>query len=57
MIAKVHGWLKSERYEFAKAFGSQTDVAPYLAVHFYEEENGLGGEVWKASVDTEWSKD
>jgi hypothetical protein len=56
MISKVSGWLKSERYEFTKAFGSQTGAAPFLAVHFYEEENGLGGEEWKASVDTEWSK-
>jgi hypothetical protein len=56
MITKVPGWRKSERYELAKAFGTQTGAAPFLAVHIYDEKNGLGGEEWKASIDTAWSK-
>ncbi|KAE9374234.1 hypothetical protein N431DRAFT_437705 [Stipitochalara longipes BDJ] len=56
MITRVPGWRKSERYELAQAFGSETGAAPFLAVHLYDEENGLGGVEWKASVDTEWSK-
>ncbi|KFZ03205.1 hypothetical protein V502_11147 [Pseudogymnoascus sp. VKM F-4520 (FW-2644)] len=56
MITKVPGWIKSERYELAKAYGSQVRAAPFLAVHFYDENNGLGGPEWRASVDTMWSK-
>lgn len=55
MIALVPGWRQSERYELAKAFGSPNGVAPYIAVHYYDEVNGLGGPEWKASVDTEWT--
>jgi hypothetical protein len=56
MITKVPGWIKSERYELAKAYGSQVGAAPFLAVHFYDEKNGLGGPEWRASVETIWSK-
>jgi hypothetical protein len=55
LLSKVPGWVKSSRYELAKSYGSQGHVAPFIAVHLYDELNGLGGPEWKKSVETEWT--
>jgi hypothetical protein len=56
LLSKVPGWRASKRYQLAKAFGREGFVAPFIAVHFYDQENGLGGTEWKASVNTDWTK-
>jgi len=55
LLSKVPGWRSSARYELAASFGSPQAVAPYLAVHLYDERNGLGGPEWRRSVETEWT--
>lgn len=55
LLSKVPGWIKSSRYELAKAYGSQGHVAPFIAVHLYDKVNGLGGPEWKKSVETDWT--
>jgi hypothetical protein len=56
LISKVPGWRSSKRYQLAKTFGRDGVVAPFIAVHFYDQVNGLGGTEWQASVNTEWTK-
>lgn len=56
LLSKVPGWRSSARYQLAKSFGTEGFVAPFIAVHFYDEVNGLGGEEWTASISTEWTK-
>ncbi|KAL2846467.1 hypothetical protein BJY01DRAFT_247251 [Aspergillus pseudoustus] len=62
-LARVPGWRNairlviagSDREEKAKTEGNGKDAtaaAPYLAVHEWDEPNGLGGEVWRAACDT-----
>lgn len=55
LLSKVPGWRSSARYQLAVSFGSLKGVPPYLAVHFYDEKNGLGGPEWRKSVETEWT--
>jgi hypothetical protein len=52
-LTLVPGWNAVRRYRLAKAYGS-VETASFYGVNFYDEENGLGGPEWKASV-TEWS--
>jgi hypothetical protein len=56
LLSLVPGWRSSARYELAASFGGPKVVAPYIAMHFYDEVNGLGGPEWKRSVETDWTK-
>ncbi|KAL3492716.1 hypothetical protein BJX62DRAFT_235873 [Aspergillus germanicus] len=62
-LARVEGWIGSSRMELVESSEggeeregdedtSRTEIAPYLAVHEWDEPNGLGGEVWKAAIGT-----
>ncbi|KAJ1333118.1 hypothetical protein MN608_03108 [Microdochium nivale] len=67
-LTAVPGWQITRRYRFinkyerhfaAPAEGStkQKDVenAKFYGVNFYDEDNGLGGPIWKASTLTDWT--
>ena len=54
-LSKVPGWRRSVRYELVEAYGTKGGVTPFVALHFYDEINGLGGPEWQASVGTEWT--
>lgn len=57
LLSRVPGWIESSRYELAKSFGDhEGKSAPFLAVHFYDEVNGLGGAEWMESTTTEWTQ-
>lgn len=57
LLALVPGWRTGSRYSLAKHLGDQAEyAAPFLAVHQYDEDNGLGGPEWKASVYTQWTE-
>jgi hypothetical protein len=62
-LSRVQAWMgsarlelveSSERHEKGEGGGdtSRTEPAPYLAVHEWDETNGLGGEAWKAAIRT-----
>ncbi|KAL3452148.1 hypothetical protein BJX65DRAFT_303860 [Aspergillus insuetus] len=62
-LARVEGWMGSTRMKLVgiskvdeESEGgdetSRAELAPYLAVHEWDEPNGLGGEVWKAAIRT-----
>lgn len=57
MLAKIPGWLRTRRFRMlvggAKGMPPQGYVE-CLAIHDYEEKNGLGGPEHKAAMDTPW---
>ncbi|THX95839.1 alpha/beta hydrolase [Aureobasidium pullulans] len=55
MLAKVKGWLRTRRYVTAAI--DNKDEVEYMALHEYAPENGLGGDEFKAAVETPWAKD
>lgn len=55
-MATVPGWRRGSRYALLKTFGGKPEyAAPFLAVHQWDEENGLGGDIWKKVVFTPWT--
>ncbi|KAK5218544.1 hypothetical protein LTR99_008386 [Exophiala xenobiotica] len=57
ILKEVQGWRTGSRYELIAAAGEQAEYAgPFMAVHHYDETNGLGGGKWKKSVMTDWLK-
>ncbi|KAJ5458523.1 hypothetical protein N7475_009911 [Penicillium sp. IBT 31633x] len=57
ILAEVPGWRTGSRYKRVACFGDDAEfAAPYLAIHQYEEHNGLGGEQWLKSVNSSWTK-
>jgi hypothetical protein len=56
MLAVVPGWRMGIRGRLVSSLGNQAEICrPFLAIHHYDEENGLGGPVWRASVETPWT--
>lgn len=56
LLAEVPGWRTGSRYSLDHVLGSKLEyAAPFLAIHQYDEENGLGGPVWKKSF-TPWTE-
>ncbi|KAI9752412.1 MAG: hypothetical protein M4579_005636 [Chaenotheca gracillima] len=56
LLSKVPGWRRSVRYELVKAHGSGKAETPFIAFHFYDKENGVGGPEFQYCVDTAWTK-
>ncbi|KAK5117553.1 hypothetical protein LTR62_004975 [Meristemomyces frigidus] len=59
MLSKVPGWLRSRRFKLE--VGGLMGMPPkgqveYLAVHDFEEKNGLEGPEAKAAMDTAWHR-
>jgi hypothetical protein len=55
-LMAVPGWRTGSRYELVSQVGEQAEYAgPFLAVHQYDAENGLGGAEWKNSIVSEWT--
>ena len=52
LLSKVPGWLRTRRFKTSR-FAIDRD-ATYLALHEYERNNGLGGEVHLAAMSTNW---
>lgn len=57
ILSDVPGWRTGSRYRLVVCYGDHAEFcSPYLAVHQYNEKNGLGGEQWLKSVNSEWTK-
>lgn len=57
ILSEVPGWRTGSRYKRVSCFGDDAEfAAPYLAIHQYDEQNGLGGEQWQKSVNSLWTK-
>ncbi|CAL5875095.1 uncharacterized protein PFLUO_LOCUS9399 [Penicillium psychrofluorescens] len=57
ILRDVPGWRSGSRYRRLASFGDDVEFSsPYLAVHQYNEQNGLGGEQWLKSVNSLWTK-
>ncbi|KAH7030580.1 uncharacterized protein B0I36DRAFT_408587 [Microdochium trichocladiopsis] len=56
-LAKVPGWQLNRRYRLEKKYeqGNCVETAKFYGINFYDESNGLGGEVWKESTLTPWT--
>lgn len=55
-LAGVEGWRQGTRYKLVRRSGASGYAAPYLAVHYYETKNGLGGSAWKATIMSDWTR-
>ncbi|CAM1510706.1 Fc.00g010410.m01.CDS01 [Cosmosporella sp. VM-42] len=57
MLADVPGWRTGHRYELINSIGNGNEMAsPFMSAHTYAEKNGLGGEIWRKSIETPWTK-
>ncbi|KIW33343.1 uncharacterized protein PV07_00200 [Cladophialophora immunda] len=57
MLAKVPGWRGTRRYRLASRYGSGREhAALFVSASEYDVENGLGGPIWQASIDTPWTE-
>ncbi|KAE8383909.1 hypothetical protein BDV26DRAFT_299350 [Aspergillus bertholletiae] len=57
ILFNVPGWRTGSRYRRTVSYGDKMEsVSPYLAVHQYNEKNGLGGEQWSRSIHSPWTK-
>lgn len=57
LLRDVPGWREGSRYMRVAEFGDRREfAAPFLAVHQYNEVNGLGGEQWRRSIESEWTR-
>ena len=57
LLRVVPGWREGSRYVRVAEFGDRREfAAPFLAVHQYNEENGLGGDQWRRSIESEWTQ-
>ncbi|KAF2807191.1 alpha/beta-hydrolase [Mytilinidion resinicola] len=56
MLQKVPGWLRTRRFVTSRheTAGGKRE---FLALHEYEAENGVGGEVFREAVGTAWAKE
>lgn len=52
-LAHVPGWQAMRRYALTEVYG-EAETASFYGMNVYDEENGLGGEAWKAGV-TDWT--
>lgn len=57
ILADVPGWRTGSRYRRLATYGDHAEFSsPFLAVHQYNEQNGLGGPQWLKSVNSPWTK-
>lgn len=57
ILRDVPGWRTGSRYKRLVTFGSNAEfAAPYVAIHQYNPENGLGGEQWSKSIKSKWTQ-
>ena len=59
LLANVPGWKAGRRYRVEKVYGDIEEVcgaSTLFGLNVYDEQNGLGGPVWQASVHTDWTK-
>ncbi|KAH8697924.1 hypothetical protein BGW36DRAFT_359694 [Talaromyces proteolyticus] len=57
ILRDVPGWRTGSRYKRVATFGTNTEfAAPYVAIHQYNPENGLGGEQWSKSIKSQWTQ-
>ncbi len=55
-LGTVPGYCMGSRYARSITFGTESEyAAPFLAVHKWHQENGLGGGIWKKVVFTPWT--
>lgn len=56
-LQEVPGWRSGSRYALHSHHGSkQEEVQPFMSMNEYDKENGLGGAIWRVSVENPWSK-
>jgi hypothetical protein len=57
ILRDVPGWRTGSRYKRVTTIGDNAEfAAPYVAIHQYNPENGLGGEQWSKSMKSPWTK-
>ncbi|OJJ06481.1 hypothetical protein ASPVEDRAFT_45863 [Aspergillus versicolor CBS 583.65] len=57
ILRDVPGWRTGSRYKRLATFGSNAEfAAPYVAIHQYNPDNGLGGEQWSKSIKSKWTQ-
>ena len=57
MLADIPGWRSGSRFQFLRRFGDEKEFAsPFMSANEYDKENGLGGPIWKKSMDTPWTE-
>lgn len=57
ILRDVPGWRTGSRYKRLATFGANAEfAAPYVAIHQYNPENGLGGEQWTKSIKSKWTQ-
>lgn len=54
-LAVVPGWNENRRYRMEKKYG-EVETASFYGFNYYDAENGLGGPVWQASTNTDWTR-
>jgi len=56
-MATIPGWRAGTRYELLDSSGDSEDsAAKYIALHEWDEPNGLGSDIWKSVVFTPWTE-
>ncbi|KAF7553875.1 hypothetical protein G7046_g6975 [Stylonectria norvegica] len=57
MLADVPGWRTGHRFEWIRSAGNGDETAsPFMSAHTYAEVSGLGGDIWRKSIETPWTK-
>lgn len=56
-LAAIPGWRKSSRYALSASYGpGREEVQAFMSANEYEKDNGLGGPIWRKSIDSEWTQ-
>ncbi|RVX68252.1 hypothetical protein B0A52_07255 [Exophiala mesophila] len=56
-LMQIPGWRTGSRYQLLDQRGECAEYAgPFMAMHQYDRDNGLGGSEWTKSVVSEWTK-
>lgn len=55
-LMAIPGYRSGGRFKLLDRVGDHAEyTGPFLAVHHYDKENGLGGADWKKSVKSDWT--
>lgn len=56
-LQAVPGWRSGSRYSLLATYGpGREEFQDFMSANEYEKDNGLGGPIWRKSIDSEWSK-
>lgn len=56
-LAAIPGWRSGSRYALLANYGpGREEFQDFMSANEYEKENGLGGPIWRKSIDSEWTQ-